>query len=135
MGGQPGYAGRQSGYLGGRRGGDQYVSDQPGHGGGDQGYVSGQPGYAGGQPGYAGGQQGGAPYEEPWLDDPRGPQLDGPWWDPDSWPDWRRWLIPVGVAVLAAAIGATLVLLTGMHTGASAAVGHANPTARTRTAP
>jgi hypothetical protein len=66
--------------------------------------------------------------EEPWLDDARGARLDGPWWDPDSWPDWRRWLIPVGVAVLAAAIGAALVLLTGMHAGASAAVGQTNPT-------
>ena len=96
--------------------------------------MSGQPEYAGRQPGYAGGQQGGAPYEEPWLDDPRGPQLDGPWWDPDSWPDWRRWLIPVGVAVLAAAIGAALVLLTGMHSGASAAAGAANPTTPARPA-
>jgi hypothetical protein len=61
--------------------------------------------------------------EEAWLDDPRGPVIDGPWWDPDSGPNWRRWLIPVGVAVLAAAIGAALVLLTGLHPGASAAIG------------
>jgi hypothetical protein len=65
--------------------------------------------------------------EEAWLDEARGPGLDGPWWDPDSWPGWRRWLIPAGVAVLAAAIGAGLVLLTGLHTGASAAIGPAGP--------
>ena len=53
---------------------------------------------------------------------------------PDSWPDWRRWLIPVGVALLAAAVGAALVLLTGMHAGASAAVGQANSTAQARPA-
>jgi hypothetical protein len=63
---------------------------------------------------------------EPWRDDSRGPRLDGPWWDPDSWSGWRHWLIPVGVAVLAAAIGAALVLLTGMHSGPSAAVGPAH---------
>jgi hypothetical protein len=65
---------------------------------------------------------------ERWLDDPRGLRLEGPWWDPDSWPGWRRWLIPVAVAVLAAAIGAALVLLTGTHPGPSAAVGQANRT-------
>jgi hypothetical protein len=94
--------------------------------------MDGRPGYAGRQSGYLGGQPGVAPYEEPWLDDPRGQRLDGPWWDPDSWPGWRRWLIPVGVAVLAAAIGAALVLLTGMHTGASAAVGAASSTTQAR---
>ena len=75
------------------------------------------------------------PGEEPWLDAHREPALDGPWWDPDSWPDWRRWLIPVGVAVLAAAIGAALVLLTGIHPGASAAVGAARATTAVSRAP
>jgi hypothetical protein len=120
----------------GQFGGDQYI-------GGQRGYAGGQPRYAHGQrdypacsaepwsPGYSSGRQGSAEPmrslypdsqagEEPWLDDSRGPRLDGPWWDPDSWPGWRRWLIPVGVAVLAAAIGAALVLLTGTHPGVSA---------------
>ena len=85
-------------------------------------YAGSQRGYPDRQRHYGSGRRE-VPYEEPWPDDSRGPQLDGPWWDPDSWPDWRRWLIPVGVAVLAAAIGAALVLLTGLHPGASAASG------------
>jgi hypothetical protein len=118
-------------------GGDQYAGGQHGYAGGDRGYVSAQPGYLTGQTGYADGRGGypggqrGLPDEEPWLDDPRGSRLDGPWWDPDSWPGWRRWLIPVVVALLAAAIGAALVLLTGMHQGASAAVGAAKQTTQT----
>jgi hypothetical protein len=65
---------------------------------------------------------------EPWLDDPRGDARDDAWWNPESRPGWRRWLIPAGVAVLAAVIGATLVLLTGGHRGAPAASGAAKPT-------
>ena len=66
---------------------------------------------------YAGGQPDGAPY------------LNEPWWNPDSRPRERRWLVPAGAAVLAAVLGAGLVLLIG---GASAkapvASGQAKPT-------
>jgi hypothetical protein len=98
--------------------GDQYAGGRPGYPGWDRRYARGQPRYPDGQ----------------WPDDPRGPRREGPWWDPDSWPGWRRWLIPVAVAVLAAAIGAALVLLTGTHPGASAAVGQANRTTQARPA-
>jgi hypothetical protein len=137
--GQPGYVNGDLGYADGQPG---YIDGDLGYAGRDRGYaigqrnyLSGQPGYADNQRGYAGDQSSADPMrslypdsqadEEPRLDDSRGPRLDGPWWDPDSWSGWRHWLIPVGVAVLAAAIGAALVLLTGMHSGASAAVGPA----------
>ena len=69
-----------------------------------------------------------APWAEPWLDDPRGARGDGPGRDPGSGPGWRRWLIPAGVAVLAAVVGATLVLLSSARPSAPAAVGPAKPT-------
>ena len=149
-GGQPGYADGDRGYASGQRG---YANGQPGYADGQRGYVGGQRGGAADpfepwSAGYPSGTLGNRDSAgtrpplypdsqadgEPWLDDSRGPRLGGPWWDPDSWPDWRRWLIPVGVALLAAAVGATLVLLTGMHAGASAAVGQANSTAQARPA-
>ena len=127
MGAQPSYADRHPRHGGGQRG---YRGEDPGRLAGGRGYA-GTRGSAG-----TGGRHSADPMrafrpgtqsgEESWLDAHREPTLDGPWWDPDSWPDWRRWLIPVGVAVLAAAIGAALVLLTGMHSGASAAVGPAH---------
>ena len=69
-----------------------------------------------------------AHWEEPWLGDLPGARGDGPWRDPDPGPGWRRWLIPAGVAVLAAVIGATLVLATGGHPSAPAASSTAKPT-------
>jgi hypothetical protein len=68
------------------------------------------------------------PWEEPWLDDPRGGRRDGRWWSPDSGPGWRRWLIPAGVAGLAAVIGGTLVLLGSARPGAAPAAGPARAT-------
>src|SRR5580692_1754124 len=69
-----------------------------------------------------------APWDEPWLDDLRGGRVDGPWRSPNSRPVWRRWLIPTGIAALAAGISATLVLLAGAHPSAPAAAGTARPT-------
>ena len=66
---------------------------------------------------YAGGQPATAPH------------LNEPWWNPDSRPRWRRWPVPAAiVAVLAAVLGATLVLLTSTHPNAPAASGRATPT-------
>jgi hypothetical protein len=131
-------------YAGGQHAGGQHAGGQYGDPSGGAGHLGGQAGYTGPRHGFAGswdradptrsmypdGQAG----QEPWLDDARRPRRDGPWWDPDSWPDWRRWLIPLGVAVLAAAIGAALVLLTGTHPGVSAAVGQASTTTPARPA-
>jgi hypothetical protein len=134
VGGQPGYD-EQCGYTGGLRVGAPYSAEPW-----SSGYSSGTTGSRDGagkdrrnsagtmRPLYPNRYSDSQADEEPWLDDSRGLRLDGPWWDPDSWPGWQRWLIPVGVAVLAAAIRATLVLLTGMHSGASAAAGAAKST-------
>jgi len=71
---------------------------------------------------YAGGQHDSAPY------------LNEPWWNPDAQPRGRRWLIPAVVAVLAAVIGATLVLLTSSHPKAPVAAGPARRTTPTTAA-
>lgn len=135
VGGQPGYV-DEHGYTGGRRAGAPYPAEpwsadySSGTSGSRDSAGTSRRNSAGTmRPLYPDRYSYSQADEEPWLDDSRGPRLDGPWWDPDSWPGWQRWLIPVGVAVLAAAIGAALVLLTGMHPGASAAVGAAQSTA------
>jgi hypothetical protein len=149
-GGQPGHVNEDRGHAGDQRGGAPYSAEpwsagySPGPFGGRDREGMGRRKAAGTGSRFSAGTDGRSSAdpmrslypdsqadEEPWLDDSRGPRLDGPWWDPDSWSGWRHWLIPVGVAVLAAAIGAALVLLTGMHSGASAAVvpAHAATTA------